>query len=55
MYVDIINKRNTSMADGNQSYHFWLHTKILGRSHIDAVRLLVNKNMRMSFAFLRSY
>nr|QSQ85912.1 P450 [Preussia typharum] len=29
----------------NDSYHFWLHTKILGRSHIDAVRLLVNKHM----------
>lgn len=30
----------------NDSYHFWLHTKILGRSHIDAVRLLVNKHMK---------
>ncbi|KAL5431981.1 hypothetical protein PMIN05_009182 [Paraphaeosphaeria minitans] len=28
-----------------QSYHFWLHTKILGRSHIDAVRVL-NKHLR---------
>ncbi|KAK7178670.1 cytochrome P450 [Paraphaeosphaeria sporulosa] len=32
----------------NDSYHFWLHTKILGRSHIDAVQLLVNKNMSLS-------
>ncbi|RFU78081.1 cytochrome p450 [Trichoderma arundinaceum] len=27
------------------SYHFRLHTNILGRSHIDAVRQSVNKNM----------
>ncbi|KAL5412999.1 hypothetical protein PMIN04_009609 [Paraphaeosphaeria minitans] len=29
----------------DDSYHFWLHTKILGRSHIDAVRVL-NKHLR---------
>ncbi|KAH8753122.1 cytochrome P450 [Hyaloscypha finlandica] len=29
----------------DDSYHFWLHTKILGRSHIDAVRQLANKHM----------
>lgn len=51
--VDHVSQSHTVILEcriwlmNSQSYHFWLHTKILGRSHIEAVRILASKHLSL--------